>query len=256
MEQVFKDQVVIISGGLGDIGYSTAMSFAEQGASIAIGDVFESDSEFVLKKLNSLSELGVKVHYQQVDVRKSDSIKNWLNEVEQQLSTAQIIICNAAIASLKSLYQLTPSDWENELQVNLNGSYFLSQMATERMLNKKLGGYVVFVNSWASTNVHLHMPAYSVSKAALSMLCKCMALELASKNILVNSIAPGYVDAGLTGKFWQEKPELKDKAKDRVPTKTVITSEEVAKQIIYLCHPSNKHMTGTTLLMDGGLSIK
>ncbi|MFZ4261261.1 SDR family NAD(P)-dependent oxidoreductase [Sphingobacterium sp. HJSM2_6] len=256
MEKIFKDQVVIISGGMGDIGYATAMRFAVQGANIAIGDVLEEQSAIVQEKTKALSSLGVHVHYQQVDVRSSEQVREWLNQVEQQLSIPQIIICNAAIASLKSLYQLSPEDWENEMQVNLNGSFFLSQMATESMLNKNLGGYVVFVNSWASTNVHLHMPAYSVSKAALTMLCKCMALELAPKNIIVNSIAPGYVDAGLTGKFWQEKPELKDKARERVPTRTVISAEEVADQIVYLSHPTNKHITGTTLLMDGGLSIK
>ena len=88
------------------------------------------------------------------------------------------------------------------------------------------------------------------------MLCKCMALELAPKGILVNEIAPGYVDAGLTGRFWKEKPELRDKARGRVPTQRVIMAEEVADQIVYLCNPENKHMTGTTLLMDGGLSLK
>ena len=99
------------------------------------------------------------------------------------------------------------------------------------------------------------MAAYSVSKAALSMLCKCFALELAPKNILVNEIAPGYVDAGLSGRNWRKMTEQRERAKERVPIRQLIEAQEVAEQIVYLCDPGNRHMTGSTFLMDGGLSL-
>jgi len=99
------------------------------------------------------------------------------------------------------------------------------------------------------------MPAYSVSKAAINMLCKCFALELASRNILVNEIAPGYVDAGLSGRHWKKDPASAEKARERVPVRRLISAEEVAQQIVYLCGPAARHMTGSSLLMDGGLSL-
>lgn len=87
------------------------------------------------------------------------------------------------------------------------------------------------------------------------MLCKCMALELAPYNILVNELAPGYVDAGVSGEVWEKDPDMADKARLKVPIKKIMSAREVAEQVIHLCHPQNQHMTGSTILMDGGLSL-
>jgi NAD(P)-dependent dehydrogenase (short-subunit alcohol dehydrogenase family) len=87
------------------------------------------------------------------------------------------------------------------------------------------------------------------------MLCKCMALELAPHHILVNEIAPGFVNAGLSGRVWEKNPHQFAGAIEKVPIKKIISAEAVAAQILYLCHPQNEHMTGSTLLMDGGLSL-
>ena len=82
-----------------------------------------------------------------------------------------------------------------------------------------------------------------------------MALALAPHDILVNEIAPGYVDAGLSGRYMEANPEMVRTLTDRVPAKRLMSAEEVAKQIVFLCHPDNRQMTGSTLLMDGGLSL-
>ena len=87
------------------------------------------------------------------------------------------------------------------------------------------------------------------------MLCKCMALELAPHNILVNEIAPGFVDAGLSGRSFEKNPVLKKESQEKVPIKKLISAGEVARQVVLLCHPLNEHMTGSTVLMDGGLSL-
>ena len=87
------------------------------------------------------------------------------------------------------------------------------------------------------------------------MLAKCMALELAPHGILVNEVAPGYVNAGLSGRHWQEHPGAAQAARALVPTGGLIQPEEVAMQVAHLCDPLNKQMTGTVILMDGGLSL-
>lgn len=88
------------------------------------------------------------------------------------------------------------------------------------------------------------------------MLMQCMALELAPQGILVNEVAPGYVNAGLSGKIFDREPELKEQARLRVPIQKLIEPEEVAAHIAYLCDPNNRHMTGTVLTLDGGLSLQ
>jgi glucose 1-dehydrogenase len=253
MEKVFAGQTVVISGGIGDIGFATALEFAKLGAHIALcGLNPESESE---PSLQALNELGVASSYRQVDVADAKAVEAWVTEVEKTMGIATIIIANAATVTHAGILEISSEQWSRELRVNLDGAFYLTRFAVSRLVEKKLPGRVVFVGSWAGTKVHKHIPAYSVSKAGLNMLSKCMALELAPHQILVNEIAPGYVAAGLTGRAWKDLPGEQEKSTRLVPIHKVINAREVAEQIIYLCHPANTHMTGSTLLMDGGLSL-
>lgn len=249
----FANHTVIISGGLGDIGRATALAFAREGASIALGDI--KPPEEGDRVLNEIQDLNVQGHYQQVDVADADAVRAWVAEVEDRLGVPNIIIANAATATIADIHTLTPQQWSREISVNLDGAFYLTQFATGRLRDLSSPGRVLFVGSWAAHAVHAHLPAYSVSKAGIRMLCKCLALELAPHDILVNEIAPGYVNAGLSGRMWEKDPELGLQAKNRVPIKKLITVEDVAKQMVHLCHPNNQHMTGATYLMDGGLSL-
>lgn len=249
----FANHTVIISGGLGDIGRATALAFAREGASIALGDIKSlQEGDLVL---NEIKDLNVQGHYQQVDVADANAVREWVAEVEDRLGVPNIIIANAATATIADIHSLTPQQWSRELSVNLDGAFYLTQFATSRLRDLSSPGRVIFVGSWAAHAVHAHLPAYSVSKAGLRMLCKCLALELAPHDILVNEIAPGYVNAGLSGRMWEKDPVLGEQAKNRVPIKKLISVEDVAEQMVYLCHPNNQHMTGATYLMDGGLSL-
>ena len=253
MNKLFKNQTAIISGGIGDIGFATAIEFAKQGANIALCGINpENDATEFLKEIKNY---GVTCTYKQVDVADAKAVQAWVIEVENTIGVPGIIIANAAIVTLAGIYEITPEQWSRELRVNLDGAFYLTQCTTARLLEKSLPGRVVFVGSWAGSKVHKHIPAYSVSKAGMNMLCKCMALELAPHNILVNEIAPGYVSAGLTGRIWKDNPGQSEKSTQIVPVKRLISAQEVAEQIIYLCHPKNTHITGSTLLMDGGLSL-
>jgi NAD(P)-dependent dehydrogenase (short-subunit alcohol dehydrogenase family) len=150
---------------------------------------------------------------------------------------------------------MTASQWSRELRVNLDGAFYLAQAATARLLHHKRHGRVVFIGSWAAHTVHLHIPAYCVAKAGMRMLCKCMALELAPHGITVNEIAPGFVNGGLSRRVWEEHPAMRAAARKKVPVGELIAPEEVAEQVVHLCHPDNHHITGSVLLMDGGLSL-
>jgi NAD(P)-dependent dehydrogenase (short-subunit alcohol dehydrogenase family) len=254
MAQDLKDHIAIISGALGDIGKAIALDLARRGADIALGDIQESSA--ASKVLLEIETLNAHAAYHQVDVANSEAIQHWLDDVEIKLGIPNLIIPNAAIVKTSSLTEISSEDWNSQLNVNLSGAFFLAQNASKRLLKAQLPGRIVFVGSWAAHAPHINMIPYSVSKAGLRMLCKCMALELASHRILVNEIAPGYVDAGLSGKLFDTNPALRKSATEKVPTHQLITAEEVAAQVAYLCDPQNKQMTGSTLLMDGGLSLQ
>lgn len=113
----------------------------------------------------------------------------------------------------------------------------------------------MFLGSWAAHAVHENLPAYSVSKAAVRMLCQTMALEYAAQGIRVNEIAPGYVNAGLSKVVWSKDPRLQTEAAAVVPLGTILESEEIADQVLWMCSSACRQMTGASIVLDGGLSL-
>jgi len=253
MNKIFDKHIVLISGALGDIGKAIAVAFARHGASIALGDIRTEDQASVFK--SELTLFGVQVHYHKVDVSNASAVADWISLVENTLGVPDIVIANAATVTIAGVEKVTPMQWANEIDINLNGSFYVTQAAANKLIEKGIAGRIVFIGSWAAHAVHPNLPAYSVSKAGIRMLCKCMALELASHQILVNEIAPGYVDAGLSAAVWKTNPEFSEQARQRVPVKKLITADQVARQVLLVCDPENVHMTGSTILMDGGLSL-
>ncbi|GGC12416.1 diacetyl reductase [Parapedobacter defluvii] len=254
MNKNLKYQTAAITGGLGDIGKAICLAFARNGTSIALCDIRPSEEAAAFLSLLGDS-CGVECTYHQVDVADPNQVKSWLGVVSGQLGIPNVVVANAARVTLAPALEITPEQWNQEINVNLNGAFYMIQEAARLMVNGGIPGHMVLIGSWAAHQVHLDMPAYSVAKAALRMLCKCMALELAPKGILVNEVAPGYVQAGLSGKIWKERPDLCEQAAARVPTGNFISPEAVAEEVLHLCRPENRNITGSTLLMDGGLSL-
>jgi NAD(P)-dependent dehydrogenase (short-subunit alcohol dehydrogenase family) len=246
-------QVAAITGALGDIGSATAIELARRGADVALSDVRPAADAAAL--LDALRGANVRASYHPVDVGDADAVEAWIAAVAGAWATPSLIIANAATVTVVGIRTLTAQQWSRELRVNLDGAFHLTASATRRLLAETRPGRVVFVGSWAAHVPHVHIPAYCVAKAGMRMLCKCMALELAPHDILVNEVAPGFVDAGLSAQVWAQVPGRRAESQAHVPTHQLIRPEEVAVQIAYLCDPDNRHMTGTTLLMDGGLSL-
>lgn len=141
------------------------------------------------------------------------------------------------------------------MAVNLDGSFHWAQAGTRRLVRANLGGRVIFVGSWAAHAPHQHLPAYCVTKAGVRMLMKTLALEYARCGILVNEVAPGYVDAGLSAKSFQQAPERREQAMKAVPIGELLSPADVAQLVRFLCGNQASQITGTTLLQDGGLSL-
>ena len=245
--------VAVISGGLGDIGQAIARELAARGAAVAISDVRPAaDAELFLSELRAE---GKRARYDVVDVTDAAIVAAWIQAVEEDFGVPDLIIPNAAIVTLRNWETVTPDEWTRELNINLTGSFHLAQHGAKRLRAAEKPGRIVFVGSWAAHAAHPNIVAYSVAKAGLRMLMQCLALELAPHGILVNEVAPGYVDAGLSGRIFDDNPGTREIAAARVPTHELISAAEVAAQVAHLCDPMNRHVTGSVLLMDGGLSL-
>jgi NAD(P)-dependent dehydrogenase (short-subunit alcohol dehydrogenase family) len=252
MQNQFNHQSAIISGGLGDIGRAIALDLAGRGASVALGDLAEpARADDFLKTLRALT---VRARYDRVDVSDAASVQAWVDAAAGELGSPSLIIPNAAVVTFADSQSITPEQWDRELRVNLNGAFYLAQAASRRLVKEKRPGRLVFIGSWAADRPHTHIVAYSAAKAGLRMLCRCMAIDLAPHDIQVNEVAPGYVDAGLTARAFAANPGARELAEKQVPLQRLITPEEVARQVAWLCDPSNRQMTGSTILIDGGLT--
>lgn len=252
-QQKLAGRIAVISGGLGDIGAAIAMELARRGADIAVGDLLPVGREAELQA--AVEALGRRFVYRRADVANAGAVAEWLSSVEEALGLPDLIVPNAAVVTLKPITEITPAEWDRELQVNLSGAFYLAWHGARRLVQTGASGRIVFVGSWAAHAIHPSLAAYCVTKAGVRMLCQSLALELAPHGILVNEVAPGYVDAGLSARIFEQYPERRVRAAADVPNGALTTADEVAYQVAHLCDPANRQMVGATLLMDGGLSL-
>lgn len=166
-----------------------------------------------------------------------------------------ICIGNAGIVRASPILDLTEESWQTQIDVNLTGCFHAGQASARLMKEAGTGGRIVFISSWVQDVPSANIAAYCVSKSGLKMLAKCMALELGRDRICVNLVAPGFVDAGLSGRMFQEDPGLREKCMRKVPLGYVQSASDVARAVKLVCSPGLEYMTGSTLLVDGGNSL-
>lgn len=248
-----KKSIAIISGACGDIGREIAIEMARRGASVELCDIVEPrDAEGLVQELRAI---GRYARYTRVDVTDEPAVTAWIRSSANDASEVRWVIAAAATVTMASAMTVGADRWRRELDVNLNGSFIVARAGATELVRAGVKGRIVFVGSWAAHAPHANLPAYSVSKAGVRMLCKCMALELASHGIAVNEIAPGFVDAGLSAEIFRKNPGAREGAANRAPVGRLLSPLDVAEQVGYLCFDASEHTTGTVLLMDGGLSL-
>jgi Dehydrogenases with different specificities (related to short-chain alcohol dehydrogenases) len=245
-DRLLAGQVAVISGGAGDIGRAIARRLHAHGARVALGDVLP---------IAKVRARVAKFHYTEVDVSDSSANDAWLTRVTRDLGLPTLIIPNAAVVELGSALDTSVEAWNRTLNVNLTGAFLLAQLAARRLLAARRRGRIVFVGSWAAHAPHPNIAAYCAAKAGLRMAMQCLALELAPHGILVNEVAPGRVDAGLSKRLFDQTPGFRERARAEVPIRSLLDPSEVADGVAYLCRPDNRQMTGSVLLLDGGLSL-
>ena len=237
----------VITGGLGDIGLATARALKRNGASVALGD---------LQSRATAVKRAPGFHYTRVDTTRRRAVQSWIRKVAADLGSPDLVVANAGIVELVGALDSSEEAWRRTLEINLTGAFIFVQAACRHLIRKKLPGRVVLVGSWAAHAPHPKMSAYSVAKAGLRMFGQCLALEVAPHQIVVNEIAPGFVDAGLTGQIYDAHPGQREKSRKLVPNGELIEASEVGDHIALLCDPANRHMIGSVHLMDGGLSLR
>ncbi len=243
-------QVALISGAAGDIGAAIARALSALGADCALGDV-----EDCATAVAAVRSTGRRCRGDRVDVGDEHAVAAWVLACADDLGTPTLIVPNAAVATKTESLAVGGDEWRRQLRVDLDGAFFVAQAGARALRAADRSGRIVMIGSWAAERPHHGLAAYCAAKAGLRQLMRCLALEFAPFRIWVNEVAPGYVDAGLSGAHFRADPGLREDAVLRVPMRRLISADDVARQVAHLCLPSTDQMTGSVLTMDGGLSL-
>ncbi len=245
---MLKDQIAIITGGTNGIGRAIAERFAKEGARVLLLATSPERGSKAVSEINSVTQPG-QAEFFQVDVSDTSKVKEIVDGICEKYGRVDILVNNAGITRDQLLMKMSEEDWDRVLDVNAK-SCFNTCKAVVRAMMKARKGRIINVTSVVGMTGNTGQSNYAASKAAVIGFTKSLAKEIASRNISVNCIAPGFIDTDMTS-------SLGDKVKEgiltQVPMGRLGRSEEVANTALYLASDLSNYVTGQVLVVDGGM---
>jgi NAD(P)-dependent dehydrogenase (short-subunit alcohol dehydrogenase family) len=250
MAQLTGSTAIITGGGRG-IGLAIAQALAEQGASIGIIDVLEESSAVAARLAADYSVTAAGVV---ADVRDAQALDQAFSDLSDVLGTADILVTSAGITIWGESIDVTPEDWQQVLDINLNGTFYATQSFARRLIAQKRTGSAILVSSMSAqiVNVPQFQASYHASKAAVSMLAKSLAVEWAKSGIRVNALEPGYTLSAMTREFMDANPDLAAQWTAMIPAGRMGEPEDLVGAVVYLASKDSSYMTGQSIVIDGG----
>ena len=235
---MFKDKNLLVTGGTGSIGSSICNHFNNNGCK----DIYSTTTN-----LNKVREDQAYIKFKEINLNNIENIN--LDELFD--FDIDFLVLNAGLNKDNIFLRMSSEDWNSVINVNLNSSFHLLKYCVKKMVKKKFGR-IVFISSVVAYTGNPGQANYTASKAAISGLVKSLALELSSRNITVNSIAPGFISSNMTDKL---NDDQKNAILARIPMKKLGNSDDIAKAVGFLCSENANYITGQTLHVNGGLAL-
>ena len=242
---MFQNKTAIVTGAAQGIGFEICKQLAKQGANVLLNDVDAQLAEKAAMHIKSEGGICIAVSG---DCSKNDFIQQMVDAAVKKFGRLDIVIANAGITLFGNFFSYSPESFYRVMEVNLGGSFFLTQAAANQMKQQKDGGSILLMSSVTGHQAHKDLAAYGMSKAALEMLAKNLVIELSPFKININAIAPG---ATLTERT------LNDAAYEKTwstitPIGRPATVTDIANAALFLVSEHAKHITGQSLVVDGG----
>jgi 3-oxoacyl-[acyl-carrier protein] reductase len=241
-----KQKVAIVTGAAQGIGKEIALTLAREGADLAICDV---NKEALAAAQKAIEGAGVRALSLCVDVTSAMQVEEFVNKVLDKLGKVDILVNNAGITKDSLIMRMKEEDWDAVLAVNLKGAFNCIK-AVSRAMIKQRSGKIVNIASIIGIMGNAGQANYSASKAGLIGLTKSAAKELASRNINVNAVAPGFIKTAMTDKLSDEQ---KQRMLAAIPLAKLGEPKDVASAVLFLVSEASSYITGEVIKIDGGM---
>jgi 3-oxoacyl-[acyl-carrier protein] reductase len=243
----FKDKVVLVTGGSRGIGRSIAVGFAKQGATVIIS--YAGNEAAAQETLGLLQAAGSKGEAVRFDVADSAACASAVDALVKTHGRLDVLVNNAGVAVDGLVMRVKDEDWDKQLDTNLKGAFALIRAACRPMMKQK-GGAIINLTSVVGEMGNGGQAAYSASKAGLIGLTKSVARELASRNIRVNAVSPGFISTDMTSYL---EGETREKMIAAIPLGRLGSPEDVAQAVLFLASDAAAYITGEILKVNGGM---
>lgn len=243
---LLKDRVAMVTGGARGIGRQIALTFAKEGADIALADV---NAEVLSATQKEIEALGRKAVTGIVDVTKSAAVDSFVQKTLDKFGKIDILVNNAGITKDGLLVRMSESDWDAVVAVNLKGAFNCTK-AVSKIMMKQRDGRIVNMASIIGIMGNAGQANYAASKGGLIALTKTVAKELASRNVRANAIAPGFIQTEMTAKL---PDNVKTEMLKYVPLAKFGTVQDVADLALFLASDNSSYITGQVIQVDGGM---
>jgi 3-oxoacyl-[acyl-carrier protein] reductase len=243
---MIQDKVAVITGSARGIGRAIAERFVEHGARVVISDVLRDQAEETAK------ELGERAIAVAADVTSGDDAKALVTRAKEELGSVDILVNNAGVTRDGLFVRMKEADWDMVLNINLKGTFIMSQAAAGVMM-KQRSGRIINIASVSGLFGNAGQANYASSKAGVMALTKVTARELAGRGINVNAIAPGFIKSDMTDKLSEE---IKTDIKKQIPKGEMGEVGDVSNTALFLAGPLSAYITGQTIAVCGGLTMQ
>ena len=248
---LLKDQVAIVTGGSRGIGRAIVQALAGEGAKVAF--VYKG-SEAAAKELEgAVAATGGVAKAHQGDVSDAAAGERIVGAVLAEWGRVDILVNNAGIIRDKLFLQMEADDWNAVINTNLTGAFAFCKAVAKQMAFKQRSGRIINVSSVAADHVNAGQANYSASKGALNSLTRSLAVELGRRNVLVNAVAPGFIETDMSQAVRNMAGE--DNLKKLIPVRRLGKPEDIAAVVVFLASPAAAYITGQVITVDGGLSL-
>lgn len=249
IDSSFQGKVALVTGGSRGIGKAVAIELANRGTDIVFN--YLRNHKAALETYEEITSLGVRCFRYRAHLGDDDKIQELFDQIDRKFGRLDILVNNAATGVQRTVFELETKHWDWTMNVNAKGPWRCSMEAVNLM---KAGGCIINITSEGSRRVLPYYFSVGTSKAALEAITRYLAVELAPKGISVNAVSGGYVETDALNHF-PTKDQMLESAR-RTPVGRVVTVEDIARVVAFLCTEDAEMIRGQVVVVDGGITLR